>query len=127
MARGTGKVLYLTTPEADDHLESIEISQITEDHRVEVRGAFNTRDIDVKTDKPHEMKKLFDLMYDLKNTLKCTFEFKLNDNNLDILLACTLPTGYLFTAFLIHPEQEEAGDRSPKTYIRASQIFATDV
>ena len=122
LARGTGKVLYLTTPEADNHLEHIEITQIMESHKVVPRGYFNTRDIEVETDKPSEKRQLFDLMYDMKQALKCTFEFRLNDENLDILLACILPSGYLFTAFLIHPAEP---DQNSKTYLKASQIFAS--
>ena len=46
-------------------------------------------------------KNLFDLMYDLKNTVKCSFEFKFNSKKNDILMCCFLPKGYLCAAFVI--------------------------
>ena len=44
---------------------------------------------------------LFDLMFDLKEKLKCTFQFKFNGKK-EIVMACVLLSGDIFACFLIN-------------------------
>ena len=44
--------------------------------------------------------RLFDLMFDLKENLKCSFQFKFN-NKREIVMSCVLMSGAIFCCFII--------------------------
>ena len=60
--------------------------------------------------------RLYDLMYDMKENLKCSFHFKFNLKR-EIVMSCTLLSGDIFCCFIINT----AGNQHC-----AYQLFASD-
>ena len=60
--------------------------------------------------------RLYDLMFDMKENLKCSFHFKFN-NKREIVMSCVLLSGDIFCCFIINT----AGNQQC-----AYQLFASD-
>ena len=80
--------------------------EIFENHSCRTIREFKTTNITVKI--AHKYFTLFDLMYELKSTLDCRFEFKFNYKDKEIVLASYLPKGYLCAAFVLRMDLDES-------------------
>ena len=60
--------------------------------------------------------RLYDLMFDMKENLKCSFQFKFN-NRREIVMSCVLLSGDIFCCFIINT----AGNQNC-----AYQLFTSD-
>ena len=74
------KLRYLITPEAEDHLKKMSIIEIKENHSCDVVRTIETDKIHVKIG--NQPMSLFDLMFEMKNKLECSFEFKFNSEKM---------------------------------------------
>lgn len=90
----------------------MEIKEVTCLHDCTTKAAINTKALDTEVmDHTGEKLTLFKVMYILKQQLQCTFEFRLNDSQMDILLVAILPSGYALASFVIYCTGIEPSDR----------------
>ena len=93
------KLRYLLTPETKEFLEKIELIEILENHSCIILRSFDTKNIQINLEGVEAS--LFDLMYDMKNMLNCSFEFKFNLRKMEIIMVAVLPKGFIISAFVI--------------------------
>jgi len=98
------KLRYLLTPETKEFLEKIELIEILENHSCIVLRSFDTKNIEINV--LGVKVSLFDLMYDMKNMLDCSFEFKFNLKKMEIVMAVVLPKGFIISAFVIRENED---------------------
>ena len=67
---------------------------------------------------------LFDIMYGLKSIIDCRFEFKFSIKEQNIVMACYLPNGYIYAAFIITERKQENEDNAKSHH--AYNIFADE-
>ena len=100
LAQSKTKQRVLMTPEKDTHLELIMIKEFTKNHNCRVVKQLNTKEIYVQSPKM-QRKSLFDVIYIMKNTFNCIFEFQFNEN-MDIVIAFIWPgENYVLGVFII--------------------------
>ena len=99
LALGQQKLRYLVTPETNNYLQMLEIKEIIQSHKLLTKRKLDTKKIMISS--LGYKTSIFDMMYDYKQNLRCTFEFKFNRDRCDILMVCKLPSGQIFAAFLI--------------------------
>ena len=99
LAMGSQKLRFLVTEEKNSYLEKIEIKEIEENHECTTKSTIDTTKIylTIGTEKIT----LFDLMYECKNRLKCSFRWQFNQK-MEIMLTFILQSGYMFTGFIIN-------------------------
>ena len=65
---------YLVTPEAKQYLEQIEILEVTERHECNQIKVIHTKKVKIEM-VGFRPTTLFEIMYEMKNSLGCRFEF----------------------------------------------------
>ena len=100
LAISPSKLRYLTTPEDTEYLEVLKIKEITCKHTCEelIKQVIMS---EVPIVDQQNKDTLFNVMCDLKQGLNCRFEFSFNDENMEIFLACFLPSRNLLACFVI--------------------------
>ena len=104
---GKSRLTYLVTPEAKDYLTRMQILKICIDRKnlsCITSAEIDTRQIMLSG---LENRTLFDVMYDMRQ-LSFTFDFRLNDENQQILVGCFTDAGYLCALFLIRADDQNA-------------------
>ena len=92
------------TPETKEFLEKIELVEILKNHSCIVLRSFDTKNI--KINLKGVKASLFDLMYDMKHKLDCSFEFKINSQKMEIIMVVVLPKGFIISAFVIRENED---------------------
>lgn len=90
LAQDPQRLRYLISPKADEYFKLLIIKEINEKHKCLRRKHIDTNKVYLSVGGVQTS--LFDVMYELRTQLNCTFELKFNSSQMEILLSIALPS-----------------------------------